>query len=85
MLHLFLNESLSDAIASRRLHHQLAPMQIDYEEEFPADILNGLSDIGHVLRQISIDGFSAATAVSNVGNNIVAVADQRRFGSVSVF
>lgn len=60
-------------------------MQIDYEEDFPADILNGLAAIGHVVHQISVDGFSAATGISNVGNNIVAVSDQRRYGSVSVF
>lgn len=60
-------------------------MQIDYEIGFPADILNGLIAIGHVINPVSSgDGFLAVTAISNVGNNIVAVSDIRRNGSISV-
>lgn len=85
--HFLFNETLNDAVQAKRVHHQLAPMQLDYEENFPdVDILRGLANIGHVLNELSSDsGFAAITAISMKSGNIEAVTDNRRPGSTSVF
>lgn len=83
-----MNETLTDAIHSSRVHHQLAPMRIDYESKFDQSILQGLSDIGHVLHEApSLDGFAAVGAISrnSVTGEISAVADARRKGTAALY
>ncbi|KAK9752728.1 hypothetical protein QE152_g4046 [Popillia japonica] len=45
-----------DAVAQPRLHHQLKPMVLEYEHGFPKDILRGLYVKGHVLRKFRTRG-----------------------------
>lgn len=86
--HLWLNETLADAVNSVRAHHQLAPMRVDVEANIEPAIRDGLLAIGHVLREApSGDGFAAVTAISRnmETGEIYGAADYRRKGSVSIF
>ncbi|XP_058442717.1 scoloptoxin SSD14-like [Malaya genurostris] len=84
--HLFFGEELESAMAAQRLHHQLAPMYVDYEVGFDEMILEGLRQRGHVVKEKGSDaGFAAATAITKDADNIVSVAfDPRRGGSSEI-
>lgn len=82
-----LNEPLSEALLSRRLHHQLAPMRIDYEFGFDMNILKELQAIGHVTQEYPEDyGFVSVSAISiDSTGHITALTDPRRNGSSAVY
>lgn len=48
---------------ARRIHHQLVPMRIEYEEGLDPEVLNVLQKVGHKLKQGPIDGFASVTAI----------------------
>ena len=37
---LWLDVNIKDAIDAKRIHHQLVPMQVDWEKEFPQVIIH---------------------------------------------
>lgn len=82
-----LKESLSEAMLSKRLHHQLAPMHIEYESGFDMDIIKGLQSIGHIMHEYPQEyGFVAVSAISiDSEGNIAALSDPRRNGSSAIF
>lgn len=81
--HLWLKEPLQTAVNAKRLHHQLAPMRIQFEEGFDSEILEGLRQKQHVTDQIAADsGFAALVAISKEGNTYSGAFDPRRGGSV---
>lgn len=81
---LYFNETLYDAIDARRLHHQLIPMRVAYEDGFDLATLKGLESLQHQVYRDSVDsGFAALTAIAREGDNITAVFDNRRSGSIS--
>ncbi|XP_035909425.1 scoloptoxin SSD14-like isoform X1 [Anopheles stephensi] len=83
--HLYFKQSLCDAINAPRIHHQLAPMQVEYEKGFDANVLAELAARGHKVQESKADfGFAALTAIAKKDNIISAVYDGRRSGSVSV-
>lgn len=84
--HLYLNHTLHAAIKKKRLHHQLAPMYIQYEEGFDENILNELKKYKHKLHEISSEaGFAAVIAISrNDDGTISASYDPRRGGSITI-
>lgn len=84
--HMFFGEDLKTALDSPRLHHQLAPMSVDYEPGFDQVILDGLKARGHVVLEKKPDaGFAAATAITKDENNLVSAEyDYRRGGSVEI-
>ncbi|XP_058811683.1 glutathione hydrolase 1 proenzyme-like [Topomyia yanbarensis] len=84
--HLFFGEALESTMAAPRLHHQLAPMYVDYEVGFDESILEGLRKRGHVVKEKGPDaGFAAATAITKDAQNKVSVAfDPRRGGSSEI-
>ncbi|XP_055301023.1 scoloptoxin SSD14-like isoform X2 [Sitodiplosis mosellana] len=83
--YLYFNESITDAVTAPRIHHQLAPMQLEYEQGIPDDIVKGLRDIGHVMYEIPPDsGFASLTAIAREGKKLVPVYDHRRKGSIEV-
>lgn len=85
MRHLWFNESLDSAISASRIHHQLVPMRIDYEETFSETIINGLAQIGHVINKVYAEiGFAAANGISFKNGYIEAAFDKRRNGSIVV-
>lgn len=88
---LILNEPLEVAVAQPRLHHQLNPMIIEAEENFPSTIINGLKLRGHDVRLIETGPISdeskkgpfpnlpSVNAISVENGEIHAVGDPRRF------
>lgn len=84
--YLYFNESIEEAVHAPRIHHQLAPMQLEYEEGLPDNIINGLKKIGHeMVKSPSDSGFAALTAIGRNGKLFVPVFDHRRKGSVVTF
>lgn len=83
--YLYFNESLVTAVRAPRLHHQLVPMELQYEEGFTDDIIDGLSKIGHkMVASPSDSGFAALTAIGREGKRLVPVFDHRRRGSIEI-
>lgn len=83
--HLYLNETLQQAMNAPRIHHQLTPMVLKYEEGLDANVVAALEGVGHVMSKMNPDGgFAAATAIARVGNKYSAVYDKRRLGSISI-
>lgn len=84
--HLFMNESLTDAISARRLHHQLAPMELLYETDFNMTIVEELNKkYGHQIVENKPDGgFAAVVGISKKNGIIEGVVDPRRGGSIEI-
>lgn len=84
--YLYFNESVIDAVRAPRIHHQLAPMRLEYERGIPDDIVEGLRKIGHVMYESPSDsGFASLTAIGRDGKKLVPVFDHRRKGSLEVY
>lgn len=59
-------------------------MRISYEVGFNQTIVTGLEKLHHVMYEDPPDsGFAAMTAIAREGDDISAVADSRRSGSIS--
>jgi gamma-glutamyltranspeptidase / glutathione hydrolase / leukotriene-C4 hydrolase len=85
--HLYMKKTLEEAINSRRLHHQLAPMQLLYETDFDMDIVNELNQkFGHKVVENKPDGgFAAVVGISTRGGVVEGVTDPRRGGGIEIF
>ncbi|XP_052857601.1 scoloptoxin SSD14 isoform X2 [Drosophila gunungcola] len=80
-----LHEPIEKAVNSGRLHHQLAPMQIDMEPDVPRHTFAYLRAIGHSINFLEDDkAYSAQTAIGMMGNEPHPVCDRRRVGSAVV-
>lgn len=80
MRQMFFNETLLDALFAKRLHHQLLPMAIQYEQ-----VLQGLVDRGHAMDELAPGvGFAAVTGISLKGDSPEAFYNPRRGGSSAV-
>ncbi|XP_070499721.1 glutathione hydrolase 1 proenzyme-like [Chironomus tepperi] len=85
--HLYLKGSLESSLDARRLHHQLTPLDLQFESNFDPDIMKLLNEqYGHTLRENFPDGgFAAVTAISQENGDTVASYDSRRGGGIEVF
>lgn len=84
--HFVFKDDYNTAMDTLRIHHQLAPMYVEYEQGFNADIISGLEEKGHETHEIPLDeGFAALTFIGKENNNYTAVYDKRRFGNTEVF
>ncbi|KAH1015855.1 glutathione hydrolase 1 proenzyme [Dendroctonus ponderosae] len=85
--HLWYNVDLNEAITEKRVHHQLSPMTVEFEEGFDEvypDIVKKLTEIGHETKFTpTSDGFSAVTAVTKKNNTLQGAFDDRRGGYVT--
>lgn len=80
-----MNDTLKEAIYAKRIHHQLLPMEVVYEEGYDPEILDGLRQIGHrVTKGVTVIGFTAVTAISRAKGYVEAVFDPRRYGSIQI-
>lgn len=60
-------------------------MEIQYEEGFDAEILEGLRKKGHFLTDdVGLTGFAALSAISRFKGYVEAAFDPRRFGSIAI-
>lgn len=76
---------MEEAIHSKRIHHQLLPMEVIYEDGFDEEIVEGLRMKEHnVTKDNPVIGFTAVTAISRARGFIEAMYDPRRFGSIEI-
>lgn len=81
MKHVWLNETLSEAISSKRMHHQLMPMQVECESGFENKYIEGLRQKGHKVKTLTgLDYSVVITGISRVNGHIEAVSDLRNGG-----
>lgn len=85
--HLYFGEDLETIINSQRIHHQLAPMSVEYEKGFDQNVIDGLVERGHVTKEAASDaGFAALTAIiRDKEDKLSATYDPRRAGSTHIF
>lgn len=82
MKYLIRRESMAQAVNNGRLHHQLIPMQIDYEDDVDAEVIEYLRGAGHAMNDHAGDGgFAAVTAIGAL-HEPEPFYDRRRVGSV---
>lgn len=74
--HLDFQQSLSDAIAGPRFHHQWRPNCLSYEEGMAANIVEDLRARGHKVEQLSTAGRTQAVAMDADGK-LIGVSDPR--------
>ncbi|XP_028522783.1 glutathione hydrolase 1 proenzyme isoform X5 [Apis cerana] len=84
ILNLWSGYDIKQAVDVPRIHHQLLPMIVQYEQGFSTDILNYLSNIGHNITAYTGIG-SAITAISKQNGQIFASSDFRREGKTAGF
>lgn len=82
--HLLIQDSLKASIDSARIHHQLFPNVIFYEEHFPEDILSELKSIGHKIQK-NQNHPSSVVAISKRSGQLEVMYDYRVDGSVAGF
>ncbi|XP_046389921.1 scoloptoxin SSD14-like [Ischnura elegans] len=82
--HLWLNESIKEAVDASRFHHQLYPMEISYEYGVLDQVIKGLEKIGHKTSRYRERG-SIVCAISKQGVYLHANADFRKGGEVDGF
>lgn len=82
-----MGKNLTESIGSRRLHHQLAPMNLLYETNFDMTIVNELGDkYGHrVVENPPDGGFAAVVGIAKNNGEVEGVIDPRRGGGVEIF
>lgn len=80
-----MKESLKDAVLAKRVHHQLLPMQLFYEDGLDTSLVKSLAEFGHkTVGDQTFLGFAALTAISRVSGHIEATFDPRRIGSTEI-
>lgn len=85
---LYLGTTMDEALAMKRLHHQLDPMRIRYENGYDqADIRAYLTAKGHASVTASpvLSGFASVIAISRRNGIVEAAIDPRRGGKGIVF
>lgn len=81
----WLNETLKESMAMKRLHHQLMPMEIKYESGLDSELVNGLSRKGHKTTEMTDPQSSTfVTAISRARGYIEAEFDPRIGGGIAI-
>lgn len=82
----YMGQSVKEAVDARRLHHQLVPMRIVYEEGVTRWLVDGLRAVGHELTKSGVGGsIIQAVQVNRETGDITANADFRKGGTVAGF
>ena len=75
---------MADAIAAPRLHTQVYPKEVEYEDGFPQKVVEELKLLGHDMVKVK-DYISVVQGIKKVNNRIHAVADPRKGGKAAMF
>lgn len=80
-------QHLESIFASKRLHHQLKPNIINFEEGFDNNIIEGLRSLNHtIVKELKeLIGFGALVGISIENEEIFSAFDPRRGGSRDTF
>ena len=82
----YMGQSVKEAVDARRLHHQLVPMRIVYEEGVTRWLVDGLRGVGHEVSKSRVGGsIIQAVQVDRETGDITANADFRKGGTVAGF
>lgn len=83
----YLNQTVEDSLATKRLHHQLQPMRIRHESGYSSEILKFLESRGHETFENppTTAGFASLIVIARENGKIVAATDPRRGGKGTVF
>ncbi|XP_030763762.1 glutathione hydrolase 1 proenzyme-like isoform X2 [Sitophilus oryzae] len=85
--HLWYDVDIQTAMDDKRVHHQLSPMTVEFEEGFNEtypDISRDIVSIGHEVKYTpTSNGFSAVTSVTTKNGEIKGAYDIRRGGYIS--
>ncbi|XP_077864676.1 glutathione hydrolase 1 proenzyme-like [Saccoglossus kowalevskii] len=76
---LWFGENLGDSISKLRIHHQLSPNELLYEENFPAAIIEGLKEKNHNTSS-DYGTNSAVQAIYSLDEQLHACSDARKGG-----
>ncbi|XP_043272788.1 scoloptoxin SSD14-like isoform X2 [Venturia canescens] len=79
--HLWMNNSIKEAVDAARIHHQLFPMEISYEFGLTRPLLEGLTRLGHRISRYRDRG-SVVCALARINDTIYANVDYRKSGEV---
>lgn len=85
--YLHLKRSIDDSIAAKRLHHQLEPMRVLYEEGYDSAIISFLESKGHVTFEQAkgVGGFASLNGIGRKNGTFEGAVDPRRGGKFTVF
>lgn len=79
----FFGQDLQSSMDGFRIHHQLAPMEVEYEDNVDTDIIQQLKARGHAVRKVKRVATMTAVAREDDGR-VTAAFDPRRPGSVAI-
>ncbi|KAB7495155.1 hypothetical protein Anas_09325 [Armadillidium nasatum] len=82
MRNLWFGKDIKESVDSRRLHHQLYPMILQYEEGFDQDVVKSLEDIGHVTDEFQIGSSIVSGIALGEDGKIYANSDWRKTPTV---
>lgn len=75
--------SIADIVKLQRLHHQLQPDRVQYDENFDQKVIDGLTSLNHTMEKVYKTATGAATAILTENGSITGAFDPRRGGSVA--
>ncbi|XP_045115209.1 scoloptoxin SSD14-like isoform X2 [Portunus trituberculatus] len=84
MHNLWLGDNIKEAIDARRIHHQLFPMTLGYEDGTISEVTDGLKELGHKVEKFSVGG-SVICGIARQNGKIYANSDFRKAGEVDGF
>ncbi|XP_063983642.1 scoloptoxin SSD14 isoform X2 [Diachasmimorpha longicaudata] len=79
--HLWMNNTIKEALDASRIHHQVYPMEIAYEYGVPEPVVNGLKKLGHKTLRYRDRG-SCVCGLTQINGTVYANADHRKNGDV---
>jgi len=81
---LWLGEDIKTAIDKPRLHHQLAPMVVSFEDGVDVDLVDFLASVDHVVEEDTL-GSVVSAVVRTADGRLQANSDGRRDSGVDGF
>ncbi|XP_031639516.1 scoloptoxin SSD20-like [Contarinia nasturtii] len=78
---LWFDQNIKEAVDAPRIHHQLIPMEVQYEYGNTQQLITGLELIGHKTNRYSALGSVVCAIVKNQ-SGIFGNADYRKAGEV---
>ncbi|XP_011312024.1 gamma-glutamyltranspeptidase 1 isoform X2 [Fopius arisanus] len=79
--HLWMNNTIKEAMDASRIHHQVFPMVLAYEYGVPQPVLEGLRNLGHRTSRYGDRG-SCVCGLTQINGTVYANADRRKDGDV---
>ncbi|KAG6862259.1 hypothetical protein C0995_002190 [Termitomyces sp. Mi166 len=81
LFNLELGLDLSAAVEYGRVHDQLYPLDVDVDDVYPQEIINGLRDVGHNVTVLDVNRVAGVIqAVGRIDGKIYAASDSRKNG-----